>query len=184
MIISGVFLENYSFITRYTQLLELITQIKLLYSLDWFFFIFYISMFSIFMLKFSLRSSSILITGVLFFVFLIFLLTSGLSLFSFSPQSPFSLPFLCPVWLLCFVVSGLDVEQCLGPASRGSCGIRTCRWVCNRAEWLSRRKKHVKKSLSFSKLVSAHLKILRTWCDVLDRMGVSFHGKQRQCGIV
>lgn len=25
------------------------------------------------------------------------------------------------------VITGLDVEQCLGPASRGSCGIRTCR---------------------------------------------------------
>lgn len=49
--------------------------------------------------------TDVLLFFVLFFVFLIFLLTSGLSLFSFSPQSPFSLPFLCPVWLLCFVVS-------------------------------------------------------------------------------
>ena len=34
MIIFGLFLKNYSFITGYTQSLEFITQIKLLYSQD------------------------------------------------------------------------------------------------------------------------------------------------------
>lgn len=36
--------------------------------------------------------TDVLLFFVLFFVFLIFLLTSGLSLFSFSPQSPFPSP--------------------------------------------------------------------------------------------